>query len=280
MSNQSKLLLISMFLGTVIAIISIIETNNDYTNLPDDVIATVNDVIIKREKLDTVINLIGGDKRDGYTDKDQILALERIIEEELLVQYAYKNGFLSADDNIRKTIIRSVIDTIVEQTISIMPEKGTLQEFYKSHQEIFATSEQVKIVILNINNLDDANAIKKIWEETNNETLILNTIDNITKSNTPNGYIPIFTLPRLIGPKLAKTIGILELNEISLPIETSSGYSLAILKDRKAKQTPSYEEVKEAVLQEYRRRSRDELLSTLLDELKQKAEIRKNKNLD
>ena len=280
MSNQSKLLLISMFLGTVIAIISIIETNNDYINLPDDVIATVNDVIIEREKLDTVINLIGGDKRDGYTDKDQILALERIIEEELLVQYAYKNGFLSADDNIRKTIIRSVIDTIVEQTISIMPEKETLQEFYKSHQEIFTTSEQVKIVILNINNLDDANAIKKIWVETNNETLILNTIDNITKSNTPNGYIPIFTLPRLIGPKLAKTIGILELNEISLPIETSSGYSLAILKDRKAKQTPSYEEVKEAVLKEYRRRSRDELLSTLLDELKQKAEIRKNKNLD
>ena len=280
MSNQSKLLLISMFLGTVIAIISIIETNNDYINLPDDVIATVNDVIIEREKLDTVINLIGGDKRGGYTDKDQILALERIIEEELLVQYAYKNGFLSADDNIRKTIIRSVIDTIVEQTISIMPEKETLQEFYKSHQEIFTTSEQVKIVILNINNLDDANAIKKIWVETNNETLILNTIDNITKSNTPNGYIPIFTLPRLIGPKLAKTIGILELNEISLPIETSSGYSLAILKDRKAKQTPSYEEVKEAVLKEYRRRSRDELLSTLLDELKQKAEIRKNKNLD
>lgn len=279
MSNQSKLLLISMFLGTVIAIISIIETNNDYINLPDDVIATVNDVIIEREKLDTVINLIGGDKRGGYTDKDQILALERIIEEELLVQYAYKNGFLSADDNIRKTIIRSVIDTIVEQTISIMPEKETLQEFYKSHQEIFATSEQVKIVILNINNLDDANAIKKIWVETNNETLILNTIDNITKSNTPNGYIPIFTLPRLIGPKLAKTIDMLKLNEISLPIETSSGYSLAILKDRKAKQTPSYEEVKEAVLQEYRRRSRDELMSTLLDELKQKAEIRKNKNL-
>jgi hypothetical protein len=279
MSNQSKLLLISMFLGTVIAIISIIETNNDYINLPDDVIATVNDVIIEREKLDTVINLIGGDKRGGYTDKDQILALERIIEEELLVQYAYKNGFLSADDNIRKTIIRSVIDTIVEQTLSIMPEKETLQEFYKSHQEIFATSEQVKIVILNINNLNNANAIKKIWVETNNETLILNTIDNITKSNTPNGYIPIFTLPRLIGPKLAKTIDMLKLNEISLPIETSSGYSLAILKDRKAKQTPSYEEVKEAVLQEYRRRSRDELMSTLLDELKQKAEIRKNKNL-
>ena len=280
MSNQSKLLLISMFLGTVIAIISIIETNNDYTNLPDDVIATVNDVIIEREKLDTVINLIGGDKRDGYTDKDQKLALERIIEEELLVQYAYKNGFLSADDNIRKTVVRSVVDTIVEQTISIMPEKGTLQEFYKSHQEIFATSEQVKIVILNINNLDGANAIKKIWVETNNETLILNTIDNITKPNIPNGYIPIFTLPRLIGPKLAKTIGMLELNEISLPVETSSGYSLAILKDRKAKQTPSYNDVKEAVLQEYRRRSRDELLSTLLDELKQKADIRKNKNLD
>ena len=280
MSKQSKLLLISMFLGTVIAITSIIETNNDYTDLPDDVIATVNDVIIEREKLDIALNLIGGDKRDGYTDKDQKLALERIIEEELLVQYAYKSGFLSTDDNIRKTVVRSVVDTIVEQTISIMPENDVLLGFYKSHKEIFTISEKVRIVILNINGLDEATTIKKIWEETNNETLILNTIDNIRKSNIPNGYIPIFTLPRLIGPKLAMTIGVLELNEISLPVETSSGYSLAILIDRKAKQTPSYNDVKEAVLQEYRRRSRDELLSTLLDELKQKADIKKNVNLD
>ena len=103
---------------------------------------------------------------------------------------------------------------------------------------------------------------------------------DIRKSKIPNGYIPIFTLPRLIGPKLAMTIGVLELNEISLPVETSSGYSLAILIDRKAKQTPSYNDVKEAVLQEYRRRSRDELLLTLLDELKQKADIKKNVNID
>ena len=280
MSKQSKLLLISMFLGTLIAITSIIENNNDYTALPDNVIAMVNDVIIEREKLDIALNLIGSDKRDGYTDKDQKLALERIIEEELLVQYAYKSGFLSTDDNIRKTVVRSVVDTIVEQTISIMPENDVLLDFYKSHQEIFTISEQVRIVILNVNGLDEATKIKKIWEETNNETVILNTIDNIRKSKIPNGYIPIFTLPRLIGPKLAMTIGVLELNEISLPVETSSGYSLAILIDRKAKQTPSYNDVKEAVLQEYRRRSRDELLSTLLDELKQKADIKKNVNLD
>ena len=280
MSKKSKLLLISMFLGTVISITSIVENNNDYIDLPDEIIAMVNDVIIEREKLDIALNLIGGDKRDGYTAKDQKLALERIIEEELLVQYAYKSGFLSTDNNIRKTIVRSIVDTIVEQTISIMPENDTLLEFYKSHQEIFTISEQVRIVILNINDSDEATKIKKIWEETNNITLILNTIDNVSKLNIPNSYIPIFTLPRLIGPKLAMTVGVLEPNAMSLPIETSSGYSLAILLDRKAKETPSYNDVKEAVLQEYRRRSRDELLSSLLDELKQQADIKKNVNLD
>ena len=37
-------------------------------------------MVIEREKLNIAINLIAGDKRDILTNKDQKLALDRIIE--------------------------------------------------------------------------------------------------------------------------------------------------------------------------------------------------------
>ena len=123
MSNQSKLLLLASIIGTFLAIYSIMETNKNFSSLPDNIIATVNDKIIPSDKYQTVINLIQNDKRDELTKADREMALDRIIEEELLVQYAYKNGFLEADDLLRKSIVRSVVDSIVEQALSVVPRE-------------------------------------------------------------------------------------------------------------------------------------------------------------
>ena len=137
MSNQSKLLLLASIIGTFLAIYSIMETNKNFSSLPDNIIATVNDKIIPSDKYQTVINLIQNDKRDELTKADREMALDRIIEEELLVQYAYKNGFLEADDLLRKSIVRSVVDSIVEQALSVVPAEQDLLKFYEANRQTF-----------------------------------------------------------------------------------------------------------------------------------------------
>lgn len=279
MSPQSKLLLSSIALGTTIALFSIIDTNKNYVKLPNHVLAIVNDVVIEKNKLDIVLDLMAQDKKERLTKKDQALAIERIIEEELLVQYAYSNGLLNADENIRKTIIRSVIDTVVDQVIAIKPNEQVLKDFYLSNQPIFTLGEEVKIIVLSIKSLDDANNIIRIWKETKNESLLL-IKDTIRQSTIPNDFIPSITLPRLIGPKLAKVVDRLELYSISKPIENYSDYSVVILKDRKNKKTPDYKNIKQTVLQEYKRRMREDILSNLVADLEKKAEIRINTDLN
>ena len=138
MSNQSKLLLLASIIGTFLAIYSIMETNKNFSSLPDNIIATVNDKIIPSDKYQTVINLIQNDKRDELTKADREMALDRIIDEELLVQYAYKNGFLEADDLLRKSIVRSVVDSIVEQALSVVPTEQDLLKFYEVNQHLYA----------------------------------------------------------------------------------------------------------------------------------------------
>jgi len=280
MSLQSKLLLFSSLLGAIIAIGSIIESNQNYNELPDHIAATVNGVVIEKQKLNTAISLIAGDRREAITEKDERLALDRIIEEELLVQHAFDNGFISVDENIRKTVVRSVVDSIVEQSNTLIPDDRTLKEFYKNHQAIFSIDEQVRIIVFNSENIDDANRAKTIWEDQKNEASVFNSIDSIGKWDLPNGYIPIMTLPRLIGPNLATIVKELQISEVSSAIKTAPGYSIVVLIDKKEKQVFEFEDIKDIVIQEYRRRSRDEILSNLLEDLTLKAEIKINKNLD
>ncbi len=279
MSNQSKLLLFASIIGTLLAIYSIMDSNKNFSSLPNDVVATVNDKIIPSERYQTVIQLIENDKRDGLTDIDRKMALERIIEEELLVQYAYQNGFLEADDLLRKSIVRSVVDSIVEQSISVLPEKEILRDFYQDNLPVFTLDEQYRIVILSSQDRSDITAAKQIWQQSYDIQKLENEIESIRQLEIPSGFISKLRLGTLIGPLLREVVLSIRIGETSKPIETIYGYSIVTLIDKKNKIVPEYSEIQEVVLQEFRRRQREDILDELLIDLKRQSDININSSL-
>lgn len=276
MSNQSKLLLLASIIGTLLAIYSIMDSNNNYSSLPDNVAAVVNDKIIPSERYQTVIQLIKNDKRDDLTDIDRKMALERIIEEELLVQYAYQNGFLEADDLLRKSIVRSVVDSIAEQSISVIPNEKTLRDFYQDNLPLFTVDEQFRIVILSSQNGSDINAGKIIWQDSYDIPLLMNEIRSIKKLDISSDFISKYRLGTLIGPLLRDVVLSLKLGETSEPLETIYGYSIVTLIDKKGRVIPDFKEINEIVLQEYKRRQRETILNDLLSDLKRQSDININ----
>tara|TARA_B100000959_G_scaffold88906_1_gene94351 strand:+ start:597 stop:1442 length:846 start_codon:yes stop_codon:yes gene_type:complete len=279
MSNQSKLLLFASIIGTLLAIYSIMDSNKNFSSLPSDVVATVNDKIIPSERYQTVIQLIENDKRDGLTDIDRKMALERIIEEELLVQYAYQNGFLEADDLLRKSIVRSVVDSIVEQSISVIPDKNILRDFYQDNLPVFTLDEQYRIVILSSQDRSDITAAKQIWQQSYDIQKLENEIESIRQLEIPSGFISKLRLGTLIGPLLREVVLSIRIGETSKPIETIYGYSIVTLIDKKNKIVPEYSEIQEVVLQEFRRRQREDILDELLIDLKRQSDININNSL-
>ena len=279
MSNQSKLLLFASIIGTLLAIYSIMDSNKNFSSLPNDVVATVNDKIIPSERYQTVIQLIENDKRDGLTDIDRKMALERIIEEELLVQYAYQNGFLEADDLLRKSIVRSVVDSIVEQSISVIPDKNILRDFYQDNLPVFTLDEQYRIVILSAQDRSDITAAKQIWQQSYDIQKLENEIESIRQLEIPSGFISKLRLGTLIGPLLREVVLSIRIGETSKPIETIYGYSIVTLIDKKNKIVPEYSEIQEVVLQEFRRRQREDILDELLIDLKRQSDININNSL-
>jgi len=276
MSNQSKLLLLASIIGTLLAIYSIMDSNKNYSSLPDNVAAVVNDKIIPSERYQTVIQLIKNDKRDDLTDIDRKMALERIIEEELLVQYAYQNGFLEADDLLRKSIVRSVVDSIAEQSISVIPNEKILRDFYQDNLPLFTVDEQFRIVILSSQNGSDINAGKVIWQDSYDIPLLMNEIRSIKKLDISSDFISKYRLGTLIGPLLRDVVLSLKLGETSEPLETIYGYSIVTLIDKKDRVVPDFKEINEIVLQEYKRRQRETILNDLLSDLKRQSDININ----
>ena len=276
MSNQSKLLLLASIIGTFLAIYSIMETNKNFSSLPDNIIATVNEKIIPSDKYQTVINLIQNDKRDELTKADREMALDRIIEEELLVQYAYKNGFLEADDLLRKSIVRSVVDSIVEQALSVVPAEQDLLKFYEVNRQTFAIDEKYRVVILSSKNQSDIDEGKVIWQSNYDLTLLRQTFKSIDRLDIPTGFISKIRLGTLIGPLLRDKVLSLEVGETSETLKTIYGYSIVTLVDKKDRVIPEFKEISEIVLQEYKRQQREEILEELLKDLKRQSDIKIN----
>ena len=276
MSNQSKLLLLASIIGTFLAIYSIMETNKNFSSLPDNIIATVNDKIIPSDKYQTVINLIQNDKRDELTKADREMALDRIIEEELLVQYAYKNGFLEADDLLRKSIVRSVVDSIVEQALSVVPADQDLLKFYETNRQTFAIDEKYRVVILSSQNRSDIDEGKVIWQSNYDLTLLRQTFKSIDRLDIPTGFISKIRLGTLIGPLLRDKVLSLQVGETSQTLKTIYGYSIVTLVDKKDRVIPEFKEISEIVLQEYKRQQREEILEELLKDLKRQSDIKIN----
>ena len=279
MSNQSKLLLLASIIGTFLAIYSIVDNNKNFSSLPNDVIAIVNDKIIPSERYRTVIQLIENDKRDDLTEADRKMALDRIIEEELLVQYAYQNGFLEADDLLRKSIVRSVVDSIVEQSVSVIPDEDELQDFYRDNLPVFTLDEQYRVVILSSQNLLDIKTAKEIWQESYDIQKLEIDIPSISQLGIPSGFISKLRLGTLIGPLLRDVVLSLRIGETSKVIETIYGYTIVTLVDKKDKIIPEYSDIKEVVLQEYRRRQRENILEELLSDLRRQSDIDINSTL-
>ena len=276
MSNQSKLLLLASIIGTFLAIYSIMETNKNFSSLPDNIIATVNDKIIPSDKYQTVINLIQNDKRDELTKADREMALDRIIEEELLVQYAYKNGFLEADDLLRKSIVRSVVDSIVEQALSVVPAEQDLLKFYEVNRQTFAIDEKYRVVILSSQNRSDIDEGKVIWQSNYDLTLLRQTFKRIDRLDIPTGFISKIRLGTLVGPLLRDKVLSLQVGETSETLKTIYGYSIVTLVDKKDRVIPEFKEISEIVLQEYKRQQREEILEELLKDLKRQSDIKIN----
>ena len=75
-------------------------------------VATVNGSRLELDQYQRAVRLFASEKRSPVTTDDRSLILERMIEEELLLQYGVEAGLVRDDPAVRAEVLRSVMTSL------------------------------------------------------------------------------------------------------------------------------------------------------------------------
>ncbi len=102
--------------------------------LGGDVIAWVNDKAISAEDLVSGLQEIASDNGSEVTDEDRARLVNRLIDQELLVQRGVEIGVVDSDNTVRKAISAAMIQLIVAtESSSEQPSEEDLRAFFEDH---------------------------------------------------------------------------------------------------------------------------------------------------
>ena len=254
------------------------NTQINWQNQPIDTVVLVNQQPVTKSALQVARQRSGRFMVDvPVQDRDKQL-LQRLIDDELILQRAEELGILQADPGIRKLLARSAINTVVRESQALLIKEPELIAFYNDHQAVFQQPQRIKLQAAQFDDLEMANISRN--------AVLLG--DSLKKTVSLGGGkilpIPVSPLPkhmliRYLGISLTDLAIELSATQISQPIVQSDNiYLLQVIENQPAILMP-FEQVRETVMTELISRQRRDSLATTLEELKQTASIQLNLSL-
>src|SRR5262245_34662738 len=138
-ADRRALLLLAAgsLIGVLLGVVTAAHRHNSAT-LPDGAIASVNGKPIREEDYARAVALVERDKRTEVTDEDRTRVLDRLIEEELLVQRGIAVGLVDSDRSVRKAITQAMLASVAAESAGAQPSADELRAFYAENPALFA----------------------------------------------------------------------------------------------------------------------------------------------
>jgi hypothetical protein len=240
------------------------------------VIARVNGSAIGAREFEQAVERLASDKRNPLADADRAHVLERMIEEELLVQRGVEIGLLQSDRAVRAALVSALIDAVVADAGSAQPDEDELRAFYRQNAGYFARPARLhvrQIFFRGPHALERAEAARARLDAGEAFDAVRESQGDPDLTGLPDAPIPPAKLRDYLGPALAGAAAGLEPGSTSGPLTSPAGVHLLQLVAAEAAVAPPFESVREQVEAELRRRAGDRALREYLDELRASAEI-------
>jgi hypothetical protein len=249
---------------------------------PSDAAAVVNGVPILRADHERAALAIGSDRRGGAAlPEDRQRALERLIDEELLLRRALELGLERRDPRARAALVSAMVSSIVASAEQSEPDDRRLREHFQENSGYFREPDRIRLEQLffapkagesDADHTARARAVRARWSS--GETLAgLRALADPEPSPLPGELLPAHKLADLLGPTAARAASELSPGEISEPVRSGAGYHLLRLVERRASTPPRFELVRETVRSDHQRRAGERALGSALEQLRANAEI-------
>ncbi|TGK14456.1 peptidylprolyl isomerase [Leptospira stimsonii] len=263
--NPELFLTTGAVFGFLLAVVGLIYPERE--NLLTDSIAEVNGNQIQKDEYFRALSGYASDTRNPIDETVKRRILDRLIEEELLVQRGLELGYANQDRAIRSKIVNAVIQSVISEQVSRKPNEFELRTYFFSNREKFAHSARYKVVVYMESDEDSAKQLvamirKKIPISLSSKV-----------EEVPSGFLPLRKILDYLGTDLVGVLVRLKPGEVSDPVKSGGGYSIIQLLEQEPGQVPAFHSIRNEVEASYIHEKGDEALREYLDWLRSKAKI-------
>jgi len=213
------LLLAGLLAGAGLAASGLVTLDSG-RRLPPQAVARINDRLILRDAWLRAVAAVAGERRGELTDADRRHILDRLVDEELLVQHGL-------DDS-------------------------ELQRFYAENTAFFVPASRVRV---------------KAWR------LAADGTRSEFQPSVPDSLLPLAKVQAYLGPALTAQAAALDVDRVSSPIATQSGDVVLQVLEKEPGAVPAFEQIRDQVRSEFKRRSDEAAVRGLLEKLRREARL-------
>ena len=247
-----------------------------------EVVAMVNGDVILR---DDYLRLLAGFEQDSKNPLDDEVrqhVLDRMIEEELLVQRALDLGLVQVDRRVRADLTSSLIASIVATAEETEPSEDELRDFYREHAGFFERPGRLRVnqILFRVDPKEDEAPILEQAQIARQALLEGKAFEDVDTqygdrqiSPLPDTLLPPMKLREYIGPSALKAVMALAPGELSEPVRSGLGFHLLQLIDATPAIRPAFEDIESQIQAEWMRRAGDRALRNYLDQLRADGDV-------
>lgn len=252
------------------------------SSLPDGAAARVNGELIRSEDYERTLAGLAGDRRDGIAADDRRHVLNRLIDEELLVQRGVELGLARHDRKVRADLSAAVIASVVAESEDVQPTPTELRAFYDENRAFFTRPGRLRLrqVFIQPGAAMNETAAHERAEQATRRLRAGEPFDAVRAalgdteiSPLPDALLPAEKLIDYIGPTALQAALGLAGGEVSDPVRSGTGFHVLQMVERQTDVTPPFAEIQPQVLAEFRRGAGDRALRSYLDDLRTRATI-------
>ena len=237
--------------------------------MPEDAIAMVNEQVISRDTFNRTVERQQYDSEDPLTNQDRSWVLQRLIEEELLVQRGLDMGIAQSEMEVRSAIVRSLVASITAEADASNPDDDELRGWFADNPERFTYSSAVAVdawtAVEESVAQDFATALRR--KEATSEP------DGIRPlAGLPSGFLPPSKLRDYLGASITAALKYSPKDMVAVYANQGRWLIVRIV-DKQQTRIADFDSIRTQVLIEYRRNLADRTLRDYLDNLRDRARI-------
>jgi len=250
-------------------------------SLPPNAVAVVNGVPIARDDYLRALGAVANDRRAPIDDAVRRRVLDRLIDEELLVQRGTALELVRHDRTVRNALVTGTMELLAGAHAE--PSRETLRAFYDAHREYFVDPGRVRVwqVLVRVQSGGDEAAAQARASEAARRlrtgepvAAVRAALGDEEVAPIPDAPLPATKLREYVGDTAARSVLALDPGATSDPIRSSMGFHVLHVVDRTPQETPPFDGIVDVVRAEYLREADDAALRQALGAMRAAADVR------